>query len=71
MMSATVHPARVWPAGPGRSAFWINWQGGMTPCGMMTQPLFSVPELGFAQAWERTRAATERIRLPGPARAAG
>ena len=49
----------------GRSAFWINWQGGMTPCGMMTQPLFSVPELGFAQAWERTRAATERIRLPG------
>ena len=55
----------------GRSAFWINWQGGMTPCGMMTQPLFSVPELGFAQAWERTRAATERIRLPGPARAAG
>lgn len=49
-MSATVHPARVWPAGPGRSAFWINWQGGMTPCGMMTQPLFSVPELGFAQA---------------------
>ena len=49
----------------GRSAFWINWQGGMTPCGMMTQPLVSVPELGFAQAWERTRAATERIRLPG------
>ena len=49
----------------GRSAFWINWQGGMTPCGMMTQPLFSVPELGFAQAWERTKAATERIRLPG------
>lgn len=42
----------------GRSAFWINWQGGMTPCGMMTQPLVSVPELGFARAWEETKAAT-------------
>ena len=49
----------------GRSAFWINWQGGMTPCGMMTQPLVSVPELGFARAWEETKAATARIRLPG------
>lgn len=49
----------------GRSAFWINWQGGMTPCGMMTQPLVSVPELGFTRAWEETKAATARIRLPG------
>lgn len=49
----------------GRSAFWINWQGGMTPCGMMTQPIFSVPEMGFARAWEETKAATEKIRLPG------
>lgn len=37
----------------------------MTPCGMMTQPLVSVPELGFARAWEETKAATARIRLPG------
>lgn len=49
----------------GRSAFWINWQGGMTPCGMMTQPIFSVPEMGFDRAWEETKAATEKIRLPG------
>lgn len=49
----------------GRSAFWINWQGGMTPCGMMTQPIFSVPEMDFARAWEATKAATEKIRLPG------
>ncbi|MFR6424452.1 MAG: hypothetical protein ACLUNO_01775 [Oscillospiraceae bacterium] len=47
-------------------AFWINWQGGMTPCGMMTQPLFSVPESGLCPAHgSETRAATERIRLPG------
>ena len=31
----------------GRAAFWINWRGDMTPCGMMTEPKFSVPELGF------------------------
>ena len=46
----------------GRSAFWINWQGGMTPCGMMTQPLVSVPELGFTRAWEETKAAGCRLK---------
>lgn len=49
----------------GRSAFWINWQGVMTPCGMMTEPVASVKELGFSAAWEATKAATAEIRLPG------
>lgn len=48
----------------GRAAFWINWLGDMTPCGMMTEPRFSVPELGFDKAWEATREATAAIRLP-------
>ncbi len=48
----------------GRSSFWINWRGVMTPCGMLLRPAFSVPELGFAEAWERVKAATEQIRLP-------
>lgn len=48
----------------GRSSFWINWRGVMTPCGMMVQPDVSVPELGFARAWEETKAATARILLP-------
>ena len=48
----------------GRSAFWINWRGDMTPCGMMTEPRCSVRELGFDRAWDATRAATEAIRLP-------
>lgn len=48
----------------GRAAFWINWRGDMTPCGMMTEPRFSVPELGFDKAWEATREATAAIRLP-------
>ena len=48
----------------GRSAFWLNWQGDMTPCGMMTQPKFSVPQLGFDEAWRLTKEATAAIRLP-------
>lgn len=48
----------------GRSSFWINWQGNMTPCGMMNFPAASVPELGFSEAWERTKAAAAAIRLP-------
>lgn len=48
----------------GRSSFWINWQGAMTPCGMMTEPAFSVPELGFDEAWARTKSAASAIRLP-------
>lgn len=48
----------------GRSAFWINWQGVMTPCGMMTEPVANVKELGFIKAWEATKAATAEIRLP-------
>lgn len=48
----------------GRSSFWINWQGAMTPCGMMTEPAFSVPELGFDEAWARTKSASAAIRLP-------
>lgn len=48
----------------GRASFWINWLGMMTPCGMMTEPSFSVKELGFADAWERTKAAAAEIRLP-------
>ena len=48
----------------GRSAFWINWQGDMTPCGMMTEPKFSVPQLGFEEAWRLSKEATAAIRLP-------
>lgn len=48
----------------GRSAFWLNWQGIMTPCGMMTEPAVSIKELGFSEAWKQIKAATAEIRLP-------
>lgn len=48
----------------GKSTFWINWLGNMTPCGMMTEPAFSVREFGFSEAWKLTKEATDKIRMP-------
>lgn len=48
----------------GRSSFWINWRGDMTPCGMMLQPEVSARALGFERAWQETKMAAAQIRLP-------
>lgn len=50
----------------GRSAFWMTWDGVMLPCGTMP-PYEDAPkplEVGFDEAWNRTRAYTAAIRLP-------
>ena len=36
----------------GKAAFWITWDGWLTPCGMMTEPKVELSEKSFAQAWE-------------------
>lgn len=48
----------------GRSTFWINWKGDMTPCGMMNGPAVSVRDVGFDAAWEFIRGETAKIQLP-------
>jgi MoaA/NifB/PqqE/SkfB family radical SAM enzyme len=35
----------------GRCAFWITWDGRMTPCGLMNQPEVFPFENGFNQSW--------------------
>lgn len=40
--------------GAGRSAFAVDWRGGMRPCNNFPCDAVSVPELGFAEAWLRT-----------------
>lgn len=45
----------------GNTAFWVNWEGNMTPCGSMMQPAFDVSVLGIHEAWERLRAACRYI----------
>lgn len=48
----------------GRSSFWITWDGRMTPCGMMNEPVARPFEDGFDQAWEKITRETDEIFLP-------
>lgn len=47
----------------GRSQFWITWDGRMTPCAMLDQPVVLPFVSGFANAWNILRGAVADIRL--------
>lgn len=36
----------------GRAAFWITWDGYMTPCGLMPRPAADLNEAPFERAWD-------------------
>ena len=44
------------------STFWVNFDGTMTPCGMMTNP--SIPVTDFNSAWEMLKNERQKILLP-------
>lgn len=48
----------------GRSSFWITWDGRMTPCGMMNDPVTRPFEVGFDTAWQTITKETNEILLP-------
>ena len=48
----------------GRSSFWITWDGRMTPCGMMNEPVARPFETGFPEAWKIICEETDQILLP-------
>ncbi len=48
----------------GMTSFWLTYSGEMRPCGMMQEPSHSMLELGFDEAWRRTREEREKIYLP-------
>ena len=48
----------------GRSSFWMTWDGRMTPCGMMNEPVARPFEIGFSDAWKLIYQATDEILLP-------
>ena len=50
------------PCRAGRSTFWVTWDGKMTPCGMMTKPMFEIND--FNGAWECIKEARKGIYLP-------
>lgn len=47
----------------GRSQFWINWNGTMTPCGMLSEPAANPFEEGFLPAWDQLIKQTDAITL--------
>lgn len=48
----------------GRSAFWINWQGKMTPCGMLSYPVEEPLKIGFKAAWDKIAQGTDELLMP-------
>lgn len=50
------------PCRAGRSTFWVTWDGKMTPCGMMTKPMFEIDD--FGNAWECIKKSRDNIYLP-------
>lgn len=48
----------------GKCAFWINWKGEMTACGMMNKPEFSVFEEGLTGAWKKVVESSKKLYMP-------
>ena len=48
----------------GTTAFWINWSGEMTPCGMWPVSAADVKSDGFEDAWRKTREFASRVMMP-------
>lgn len=47
----------------GKSQFWVNWDGSLVPCGMLSQPVTYPFENGFNVAWKRLQEETAAVRL--------
>lgn len=47
----------------GNCSFTINWQGQMRPCVILSEPSVSVFEKGFAAAWKKITAATQKLKI--------
>lgn len=48
----------------GDTSFWLDWDGKMSFCGMVSEPAIDAVALGIHEAWRRVREATAAIRLP-------
>lgn len=49
----------------GKCSFWVTWNGGFMPCGMLpSNDAPNVFDIGFEEAWNQTKACAAAIRLP-------
>lgn len=46
----------------GSAAFWVTWDGYMTPCGMMPKPKVSITDKTFLEAWKEIVEISEKLR---------
>ena len=49
----------------GKAAFWITWDGYMTPCGMMPEPSVDLYKKSFCEAWSDIVTESEKVSLSG------
>lgn len=49
----------------GKSAFWVTWDGYLTPCGMMPAPKVDLYENDFLSAWKQLIQKSEEISVSG------
>ena len=49
----------------GSAAFWISWDGWLTPCGMMPDPREDLNDTDFGGAWDRLVEQSEKIPFSG------
>ncbi len=50
------------PCRAGLSTFWVTWDGKMSPCGMITEPIFEIHN--FNDAWSCIKDSRKKIFLP-------
>lgn len=48
----------------GKCSFWVTWDGRMTPCGMMNEPVAKLDEMDFAEAWGAVMEGTDKVCTP-------
>lgn len=49
----------------GKAAFWITWDGWLTPCGMMLEPKADLTGRSFSEAWKDLTLESEALKLSG------
>ncbi len=48
----------------GKCSFWVTWDGRMTPCGMMNEPVITCRAESFNEGWQRIVSETDKIYTP-------
>lgn len=56
-----LHENSAFACSAGHCAFWVTWDGRMTPCGMMSEPVVDIFHKDFKDAWEELKEKCDRI----------